>query len=55
MTNEKSSFVIRCNSKPVRLLYTDQQHISAYNRRLQSRYAKQTWSVSARFPLYGTD
>ena len=58
MTDKKikqEEYLIKCNGQPVKCINLSRQAIRRFMERLGQRFPSQDWSVSARFPLYGSD
>ncbi|WP_167730407.1 hypothetical protein [Terasakiella sp. SH-1] len=51
----QTSYVIRRDHTPVKMIFGSEKKASRFTQRLQSRFPNNLWSVSNRFPLEGTD
>lgn len=55
MKTQKKTFVLSKNHEPVKLVYESPKRARSLIQRIQDRFPNDEWSISVRFPLYGTD
>lgn len=58
MTHEETyqeEYLIKRNGEPVKCINLSRKAIQHFMTRLGQRFPSEDWSVSARFPLYGSD